>query len=125
MGAATPPGPIWLAYQGLLCFLCLLSLIGALLGRSGDWLMLLMVANAILGLHGWRHQIGYFRPSIWRALFVLDLLALTFYGWILVSDSPDSAPSERIAMLVVIAVVFGPMLYALRRYGWHCGEYWE
>lgn len=112
----------WLAYRGLLVVLALISVAGALSGRSGDWLMLAVVANGALALHGCIAEQGFFRPAFWRLAFWIDCLGVLSYAIILVSD--NSAGGSW-AMLLIVAVLFYPMLHAVRAYAWHLPQYWN
>ncbi len=112
----------WMAYRGLLAFLMLLSLLGGLTGRSGDWLMLAVIANGTLAGHGCIAERGYLTPLFWRFAFWVDLTSVLAYAAVLVTDNNEGGSW---AMLLIVAVVYYPMLHAVRAYAWHLPKYWD
>lgn len=105
----------WSAYRLLLILMLLLSLFGAVSGRIGDLIMLLVIGSGLLALHGWISDEGYSLRPVWQGLFVLDTIAVVGYALLLLIDG--SGP-ERWAMPIVVTAIFLPMLYALHAYAW-------
>jgi hypothetical protein len=109
-------------YRLLLAFLCLVCLIGAIGGNPADMIALAVVGNGLVGVHGWIHGQGYGGVGLWRALFGLDALVLGYYGTILVGA--EGGPPGW-SLLLMLALIFGPMLYALLHYGWRSAQIWD
>ncbi len=108
-------GVAWRAYRLLLIILLLISLIGAFTGRAGDLVLLAVIGNGLLALHGWMTDQGYSLRPVWQCLFVIDSVAVFAYAVILLIDG---AGPERWVMPIFVAVIFLPMLYALHAYAW-------
>ena len=116
------PSLPWRMYRLLLAFLCLVCLIGAIGVNPADMIALAVVGNGLIGVHGWIHGQGYGRAGLWRALFGVDAILLGYYGLIL-SGAEGGPPGW--SLLLMLAVIFAPMLYALQQDGWRCARIWD
>jgi hypothetical protein len=112
----------WRMYRWLLAFICLVCLIGAIGGNPADVIALAVVGNGLVGVHGWINDHAYGWPGLWRALVGLDALLLGYYGVIL--GGAEGGPPGW-SLLLMLALIFGPMLYALQHYGWRSPQLWD
>ena len=77
--------------------------------------------NGLIALHGWIDGIAFVSRWLWRILCWIDAGMLLWYA-LLLAQAEGGPPVW--SLILVEALLFAPMLFAMHRYGWRSPAIW-